>query len=82
MKKKIERQTTKTTIRQSDYYALEGLAHLAKKHQEYGKKLEQSVIDITGEKTEVWNGGHSGDFCYGDMSVKELLDKLDLKVKK
>lgn len=73
--------TKKTEITKSEYYQLMGLAVLAETYTEALKAIEKSVIDITGEETIVYGGGHSGDFIY-NMDVEDLLKKLDLKVEK
>lgn len=73
-------KTKKKSITTEEYYQLEGLMIIAKQHNDALKVLEQATIDITGENTEVWGGGHCGDAVYSDMDAKLLLRRLGLEI--
>lgn len=73
----------KKTITKQQYLALHGLSVLASSYNEKLREIEQQVIDITGEDTKVYQGGHCGDFTYGEnesYGVDGLLDRLKLTV--
>lgn len=75
-------KTKKRIISKTDYYKLIGLRHLSTFKNQELESLKSAVVEITGEKLDDSDYGHASDFVYqDDISVKELLRKLNIKVK-
>ena len=69
----------KKTITQSEMYALLGLQVLGKQHLGVLEQLRLAGIEITGEDDDM---GHTSDFVYGDLTMKELAKRLGFTIEK
>ena len=88
LKEDKKRLSTKKHVSTAEYQQLLGLVLLANTHVEALRCIEQAILDLTqeldyeGNTAEVYSGSHCGDTAQGANTADELLDKLDLKVKK
>jgi hypothetical protein len=70
--------TNKKTITRPASWTLEGIANIARGYNKTLEDLREAAMVITGEEDEF---GHCGDFIFGECDVKQLLKKLDIKIK-
>lgn len=71
------------TITKQNYYAIIGLLELAKTHNSEMNDIERALMKLTGEPIKDYHMGHCGDAVWsgGEIDARELLKKLDVKVK-
>jgi len=79
---KVRRNYMEKEITTTQYRTLEGIRALS---SQLNKDLERLVIatsDISGEELDEQNYGHTSDFIFGDMTVKEYLRKIKVSINK
>jgi hypothetical protein len=73
----------KNKVSYEEYLMLEGLRCMAKQLQKQFKYVERSIADLLQIESEKGYGdyyGHVSDSMFEEMSAKELLDKLGIKI--
>jgi hypothetical protein len=67
----------KASITRTEYLQLLGLLTVAKRHTAMLRELIPAVREILGQQED---RGHADDAVWGDYSIEELLEKMEVTV--